>query len=181
VNATSSARTGTSGLGPCRHDPSTHLHNNEITGEIEALTPTGAVHIRLLHLNRPPLIAHRLARSAVEIMRQRGQILEAQVEQREQTIQFLLSYIKLMNRLISVRQESEEQVAGAVAFAYPPEDNNRRFKRISFPLSKTSSNTTRRASLIVRRRRRLFMKVNWFHLMPYRWLPDNFKEKYHGV
>ena len=25
------------------------------------------------------------------------------------------------------------------------------------------------------------MKVNWFHLMPYRWLPDDFRERYHGV
>src|SRR5262249_53906029 len=27
----------------------------------------------------------------------------------------------------------------------------------------------------------LAMKVNWFHLMPYRWLPDDFRERYHGV
>jgi alkanesulfonate monooxygenase SsuD/methylene tetrahydromethanopterin reductase-like flavin-dependent oxidoreductase (luciferase family) len=25
------------------------------------------------------------------------------------------------------------------------------------------------------------MKFNWFHLMPYRWLPDNFRERYHSV
>jgi alkanesulfonate monooxygenase SsuD/methylene tetrahydromethanopterin reductase-like flavin-dependent oxidoreductase (luciferase family) len=25
------------------------------------------------------------------------------------------------------------------------------------------------------------MKIGWFHLMPYRWLPANFQEKYHGV
>jgi alkanesulfonate monooxygenase SsuD/methylene tetrahydromethanopterin reductase-like flavin-dependent oxidoreductase (luciferase family) len=25
------------------------------------------------------------------------------------------------------------------------------------------------------------MKVNWFHLMPYRWLPDDFREKYRSV
>src|SRR5262249_38983374 len=31
------------------------------------------------------------------------------------------------------------------------------------------------------RQRSLPMKVNWFHLMPYRWLPDNFRERYHGV
>src|SRR5262249_1362579 len=31
------------------------------------------------------------------------------------------------------------------------------------------------------RRRRSPMKVNWFHLMPYRWLPDDFRERYHGV
>ena len=25
------------------------------------------------------------------------------------------------------------------------------------------------------------MKVSWFHLMPYRWLPADFRERYHGV
>lgn len=25
------------------------------------------------------------------------------------------------------------------------------------------------------------MKVNWFHLMPYRWLPDDFRERYRSV
>src|SRR2546428_4971031 len=25
------------------------------------------------------------------------------------------------------------------------------------------------------------MKFSWFHLMPYRWLPPDFREKYHGV
>jgi len=25
------------------------------------------------------------------------------------------------------------------------------------------------------------MKFNWFHLMPYRWLPEDFRERYHGV
>jgi len=25
------------------------------------------------------------------------------------------------------------------------------------------------------------MKFSWFHLMPYRWLPPDFRERYHGV
>ncbi len=25
------------------------------------------------------------------------------------------------------------------------------------------------------------MKFSWFHLMPYRWLPADFRERYHGV
>jgi hypothetical protein len=25
------------------------------------------------------------------------------------------------------------------------------------------------------------MKVNWFHLMPYRWLPDDFRDTYRSV
>ena len=25
------------------------------------------------------------------------------------------------------------------------------------------------------------MKFSWFHLMPYRWLPPDFRERYHGI
>src|SRR5205085_9335135 len=25
------------------------------------------------------------------------------------------------------------------------------------------------------------MKISWFHLMPWRWLPDDFRERYHSV
>jgi hypothetical protein len=28
---------------------------------------------------------------------------------------------------------------------------------------------------------RIRMKINWFHLMPCRWLPDDFREKYRSV
>ncbi|HWQ31866.1 MAG TPA: hypothetical protein VNQ79_03195 [Blastocatellia bacterium] len=87
---------------------SQHFRENENTGELEALTPAGAFHVRLLHLNRPPLVAHRPARRAVEVMQQRVKLLEARVEQREQTIQFLLAYIDLMNRLIAVTLRSED-------------------------------------------------------------------------
>src|SRR5215470_846901 len=30
-------------------------------------------------------------------------------------------------------------------------------------------------------RRRGPMKISWFHLMPWRWLPDDFRERYHSV
>src|SRR2546425_13120483 len=42
-------------LHPHRHDSSLHWHENRMTGELEPLTATGSFHIRLLHLNRPPL------------------------------------------------------------------------------------------------------------------------------
>src|SRR5262249_60683673 len=29
--------------------------------------------------------------------------------------------------------------------------------------------------------RRLHMTISWFHLMPYRWLPADFRERYHSV
>jgi len=86
---------------PHRHLLSLHLRENEITGELEPLTDTGAFHIRLLHLNRPPLVAHRLARRATNILRQRILLLQEQIEQREQTIQQLQEYISLLTALIA--------------------------------------------------------------------------------
>ena len=40
-------------LHPHQIDLAKHLQENESTGELEALTATGAFHLRLLHLNRP--------------------------------------------------------------------------------------------------------------------------------
>jgi hypothetical protein len=61
-----------------------------------------------LHLNRPPLVAYRLARQAGELLRQRIRVLEEQVLQREQAIQILNEYIAILARLISQASASEE-------------------------------------------------------------------------
>jgi hypothetical protein len=95
-------------LHPHRHDLFLHLREDEVTGELQPLTPTGAFHMRLLHLNRPPLIAHRLARRAADLLRQRVHLLQEQVEQREQTIQLLNEYINLLATLVSAISPPEE-------------------------------------------------------------------------
>jgi hypothetical protein len=95
-------------LHPHRHDLTRHIIENETTGELEPLTPTGAFHIQLLHLNRPPLIAHRLARRAADLQHQRIRLLEGEIEQREQTIQLLQEYIDLLVTLVSVISPPEE-------------------------------------------------------------------------
>jgi HNH endonuclease len=95
-------------LHPHRHDLSIHIQDDEATGELRPLTPTGEFHIRLLHLNRPPLVAHRLAHQAADLLRQRIRLLEEQVEQREQAIQLLNEYIALLIKLISLISTSEE-------------------------------------------------------------------------
>jgi hypothetical protein len=85
-------------LHPLRDDVSLHLRENETTGVLEPLTPTGAFNITLLHLNRPPLIANRLQRRIAKAMQQRLTTLEAQAEQREVTIQFLRNYVQFLLR-----------------------------------------------------------------------------------
>jgi hypothetical protein len=96
---------------PCihhRHVFSEHWRENENTGELEPLTVTGAFHVRLLHLNRPQLIIHRLEQRAVDVLQQRLQMLQEQIEQRELTIQALQQYINLLLRLGKFKPPSEE-------------------------------------------------------------------------
>ncbi len=90
-------------LNPQRHDLAKHLRENELTGELEALTETGAFHLRLLHLNRPQLIARRLERRATELLRRRSELLEAKTSQQEQTIQALREYVRFLLSLVRFR------------------------------------------------------------------------------
>ncbi|MEW6209079.1 MAG: HNH endonuclease signature motif containing protein [Acidobacteriota bacterium] len=94
-------------LHPHRDDLSLHLREDPMTGEIRPLTPTGEFHIRLLHLNRPPLIASRLARQTADLLRQRVRLLEEQIQQREQTLELLNQYITLLVRLVSLAPPEE--------------------------------------------------------------------------
>jgi hypothetical protein len=59
------------------------------------LTATGAFNLRLLHLNRPPLVAQRLARRAAETLEQRVRLLEAEAQQSKQAIRILRTYLLL--------------------------------------------------------------------------------------
>ncbi len=94
-------------LHPRRHSVTTHLRQNEASAELESLTNTGAFHVRLLRLNRPPLVAHRLARRAVKIQQQRLLLLEAEATQHEQTIKELEEYINVLTALVATILRSE--------------------------------------------------------------------------
>jgi hypothetical protein len=85
-------------LHPQRHNLADHLRENSQTGHLEPLTATGAFNIRLLHLNRPQLVAHRLERQALDVERQRLQLLQSEIEQSEQTIRVLQQYINFLLR-----------------------------------------------------------------------------------
>ncbi len=95
-------------LHPHLHDLSLHLSENEWSGELEPLTPTGVFHLRLMQLNRPELIAHRLERRAVVVLRQQSFRLQERLAQREQTIQALQKYLGLLLRLASFKPPGEQ-------------------------------------------------------------------------
>ena len=85
-------------LHPQLHDFSAHYRRNEMTGRLEPLTATGEFNLRLLHLNRSPLVAYRLARRAAEAIEQRLQLLETEAQQSEQAIRILRTYLLLFLR-----------------------------------------------------------------------------------
>jgi hypothetical protein len=74
-------------LHPRRDNLSEHLLEQP-DGTLRPLTPTGAFHIEQLHLNRPALVAHRLAER------------QLQVERRE--------LLALRQRLAELRRQEEE-------------------------------------------------------------------------
>lgn|SRR5262249_8881943 len=100
--------TGQFVLHPRRHNISKHIRENEMTGRLEPLTPTGTFNIRLLHLNRPQLVARRLERRANEIRESRLELLEEQIAQQEQTILFLRAYNDFLARLLSSTTTPDE-------------------------------------------------------------------------
>jgi len=69
---------------------------------------TGGFNIRLLHLNRPQLVALRLERQALDIERQRLQLLQVEIEQGEQTIRILQQYINFLLRLGAGKRSPED-------------------------------------------------------------------------
>jgi hypothetical protein len=95
-------------LHPHEHELAQHLFENELTGELEPLTPTGAFHLGLLQLNRQELVAHRVERRAVAVLRQQVASLRERLAQREQAIQALHKYLGLLLRLGSFRPPSKE-------------------------------------------------------------------------
>jgi hypothetical protein len=74
-------------LHPLRENRSAHLVERE-DGTLQPLTPTGAFHIQQLRLNRPALIAHRLAEQQLQAERQ--------------------ELLALRQRLAELRREEEE-------------------------------------------------------------------------
>ncbi len=73
-------------LHPGIDDVSLHYIEDEITGHLRGLTPTGVFHIMLLRLNRSQLVAHRLACRLQKILEVKVRLLEQQNAELKETI-----------------------------------------------------------------------------------------------
>lgn len=78
-------------LHPTRDDFSSHVREEK--GLLIGLSPQGRFHIKLLHLNRVPLVLHRYKRAAESELDDRIRELEVQVEADAETISRLLEQI----------------------------------------------------------------------------------------
>jgi hypothetical protein len=74
-----------------------HLVEDEATGQLLGLTPTGVFHITVLRLNRPQLVAHRLARRLQRILEEKIRLLEQQNAELERTITAQERYLDMLS------------------------------------------------------------------------------------
>jgi hypothetical protein len=87
-------------LHPLLDDLPVHLVEDEQTGRLKALTETGRFHIALLRLNRPQLIAHRLARKLLSVLDEKQRLLEQQNVDLRRMIEAQENYIALLESLL---------------------------------------------------------------------------------
>jgi len=73
-------------LHPLLDDLAIHLHTNEQTGQLQALTATGHFHITTLRLNRPQLVKARLSRQWQQMLQEKQHLLQAQLDELRKTI-----------------------------------------------------------------------------------------------
>ncbi len=95
-------------LHPLLDDVSAHLAENEDAGLLRGLTPTGLFHIALLRLNRPQLIAHRLARRLQAILQEKIHLLEQQNVELQGTISAQERYLALLRAQAPIGERSSE-------------------------------------------------------------------------
>ena len=89
-------------LQPGIDDVSMHLFEDEATGRLQGLTPTGVFHILVLRLNRQQLVAHRVARRLQKVLEEKVRLLEQQNAELERTIAAQERYLDVL-RAQSVR------------------------------------------------------------------------------
>jgi hypothetical protein len=87
-------------LHPLLDDLAVHLVEDEQTGRMKALSETGRFHIALLRLNRPQLVAHRLARKLQSVLGEKQRLLEQQNADLKKTMEAQEDYIALLESLL---------------------------------------------------------------------------------
>jgi hypothetical protein len=85
-------------LHPLLDPVSQHLRQEEGTGRLEPLTPTGRFHIDLLRLNRPQLIDLRLTRRMGELLTEAWRLLREENEQLRLRVVLLEHYLGELHR-----------------------------------------------------------------------------------
>jgi hypothetical protein len=87
---------GRRALHPGVDDVSGHVVLDENTGYLHGVTPTGAFHIALLRLNRPQLVAHRLAHSLQRVIQEKIHLLEQQNTELRKTVSAQERYLEFL-------------------------------------------------------------------------------------
>ncbi len=97
-------------LHPFLDDLSVHLRENQLTGRLEPLTPTGEFHLFLLRLNRPQLVECRLARRMGQLLSEGYRLLRDENERLWVRIVLLETYLREVSRQGSeeIGEEGEE-------------------------------------------------------------------------
>ena len=83
-------------LHPGVDDISEHVVTDENAGYLHGLTATGVFHIALLRLNRPQLVAHRLAHRLQRVFEEKIHLLEQQNTELQKTISAQEHYLELL-------------------------------------------------------------------------------------
>ena len=83
-------------LHPGVDDTLVHMVEDENTGYLQGRTATGVFHVALLRLNRPQLVAHRLAGRLQKILAEKVRLLEQQNSELEKTISAQERYLDVL-------------------------------------------------------------------------------------
>ena len=92
-------------LHPIRDNLQQHFRVNELTGELETLSPTGSFHIELLDLNRPQLVAHRQRAWMQELSDEIRASLQREVTESQEELRAYARYASQLERLLGIREE----------------------------------------------------------------------------
>ena len=81
-------------LHPLRDPVTSHLRENEETGQLGPLTTTGRFHVELLRLNRPQLVELRRARRLQELLADASRLLREENEELRLRVGLLEHYLR---------------------------------------------------------------------------------------
>ncbi len=87
-------------LHPLRDDLALHIRLVEESGRLDAVTDTGRFQIRLLHLNRPALVAMRLRKQFRSLLDARQILLESEVRELRAIVGAQEQYIDHLESLV---------------------------------------------------------------------------------